>query len=170
MKILEIIDDIFHTISIEIQYFFKTRGKMYKSTRGKFNVYANRTGNIHAKKFTVKVDSDGIAEDATTYTGHDYIVLNEELDLVFFRDVIEYMHDKYGENIIINRISFDTQYNIKQWHNKIMYWKEKLDRCIYLTGDNEKDTAIIEKADSIFYEWLDHRPKFMEFKQSNWNL
>ena len=170
MDIFEIIGDFFHSISIDIQYFFKTRGKMYECTRSGHGMYIGNAHNIHAKNFNLKVDFNGQNESPETYVGHDYILLKEELNLVFFRDVIEYMHDKYGEDIIIRRISFQTQYNTKQWRDNIMRRKGKLDKCIYLTGDKKKDMTIIEKADSIFYEWRDHRPKFMEFKQSDWNI
>lgn len=129
------------------------------------NMYLN---NIDAKKFNVKVDFNGQNESPETYVGHDYILLPQELDLVFFRDAIEYMHNKYGEDIIIKRISFQTQYTTKRWRDNIMSRKGKFDNCIYLTGNIERDNAIIEKADSIFQEWIEHKPKYMVFKQDDW--
>lgn len=170
MNIFEVIYDFFYALSIDIYYFFKTRGKEYKCTRSGHGMYIGNAHNIDAKNFTLKVDFDGQNENVATYKGHDYITLKEDLNLVFFRDVIEYMKNKYGEDIKIGRITFQTQYNTKSWRDNIMKRKGKLDKCIYLTGDKEKDKAIIEKADSIFSEWVEHRPKYMEFKQMDWNL
>ena len=170
MNIFEMIYDFFYYRSIDIEYFIKTHTGIYKGMNNGHGLAIENPSNIHAKSFTVKIDPDRLNENSATYVGHDYILLKEELNLVFFKDVIEYMQNKYGDNFVIRRITFRTQYNTKQWRDNIMCRKGKLDKCIYITGNMEKDTAIIEKADSIFYEWLDHRPKYMEFKQSNWNI
>ena len=160
--------DFFYYRSIDIEHFIKTHTGIYKGMNKGHGLAIENPSNIHAKSFTVKIDTDGLNDNSATYVGYDYILLKEDLNLVFFRDVIEYMHDKYGEDIIIRRITFQTQYNTKRWRDNVMYRKGKLDKCLYLTGNKEKDKSIIEKADSIFYEWIDRRPKYMEFKQSDW--
>ena len=160
----------FYYRSIDIEHFIKTHTGIYKGMNKGHGMYIGNAHNIHAKQFNLTVDFNGLNENAVNYVGHDYILLKYELNLVFFRDVIEYMHNKYGDNFKIRRISFLTQYNTKQHNDNKMIRKGKLDRCIYLTGDEKKDKAIIEKADSIFQEWIENKPEYMEFQQKDWGI
>lgn len=170
MNIFEMIYDFFYYRSIDIEHFIKTHTGIYKGMNKGHGKYIGNANNIHAKKFNVKVDFNGQNESPETYVGHDYILLKEELNLVFFRDVIEYMHNKYGEDIIIKSISFHTQYTTKRWRDNLMSRRGKFVNFIFLTGDKERDKAIIEKADSIFQEWVEHKPKYMEFQQRDWGI
>ena len=121
MNIFEMIYDFFYYRSIDIEHFIKTHTGIYKSMNNGHGMYIDNAYNIHAKQFNVKINFNGQNENLATYVRHDYILLKEDLNLVFFRDVIEYMHNNYGENIIIRRITFQTQYNTKQWRDNIMY-------------------------------------------------
>jgi len=104
-----------------------------------------------------------------TYSGYDYITLKEDLDIVYFRDVVEYMKKECSEDVIIKGITFHTQYTTT-WRDRPMRSLGKFDNHISLTGNKKTDDIIISKADSIFKEWIDSQPKFKNFKQSEWQL
>lgn len=163
MNIFEIIGDIFGTIGNELAYGFRYGFSRTPRCSNIMNPY-----NRHAKRFNLCVDFNGENETAENYVGHKYIVINENENLVFIRDAVDYMHKKYGDNFKIRRISFLTQYDTGFWHDKVMHWKEKLNTTIYFSDNEEKNKAIIEKADSIFDEWIKKKPKFMEFNQQDW--
>lgn len=60
------------------------------------------------------------------YSGHNHITVNENENLVYIREVVAYMHEKYGDNIKIRYISFIMQYATGFRHDKVMFWQGKL--------------------------------------------
>lgn len=162
--------DFFYYLSIDIQHGFKLRGKMYKCSRSKHGMCILNADNIHAKSFNIQFSLKGQNETAENYVGYDNMLIDGKEGLVYIREAVDRFREKYGDSAVIRSINFRTQYYVRPWRNQIMTLKHMYVPIVFFTGDREKDDAVIEKADSIFREWTDFRPKFIKFRQSDWKL